>query len=96
MNHSPDELEKTRARPGHRRVRVAYFALLRERAGCAVEDHSTASGTIAELYTELSARHGFHVPMDRVRAAVGETFVATNTPLRYGDEILFIPPVAGG
>jgi molybdopterin converting factor small subunit len=44
----------------------------------------------------LRARYGFSLPRDRVRAAVDENFVAWDTPLRDGQTVVFIPPVAGG
>jgi molybdopterin converting factor small subunit len=44
----------------------------------------------------LRARYGFSLPCDRVRAAVDENFVAWDTPLRDGQTVVFIPPVAGG
>jgi molybdopterin synthase sulfur carrier subunit len=44
----------------------------------------------------LSARHGFTLPVDRVRVAIDGEFASWNTPLREGAELVFIPPVAGG
>ena len=77
-------------------VHLQYFALLREQRGLAEETLSTAAGSPAALYEELRARHGFTLPGDRVRAAVNDAFVAGATPLRDGDRIVFLPPVAGG
>lgn len=77
-------------------VRLHYFALLREQRGLAQETLATAASTPAELYAELSARHQFSLPEDRVRAAVDGEFVPLTTPLRDGCELVFIPPVAGG
>ena len=45
---------------------------------------------------ELRARHGFTLPAARIRAAVNDEFVAATAPLRDGDCVVFIPPVAGG
>lgn len=77
-------------------VTVQYFAILREQRGLAQEKLSTAALTPAALYDELRARHRFTLPGDRVRAAVNDEFVAAATPLREGDRVVFIPPVAGG
>jgi molybdopterin synthase sulfur carrier subunit len=77
-------------------VDVQYFAILREQRGLSREKLPTAAGTPAALYEELRARHGFTLPADRVRAAVNEAFVASDAPLREGDRVVFIPPVAGG
>jgi molybdopterin synthase sulfur carrier subunit len=75
---------------------VHYFAILREQRGLSQEKLTTAAATPAALYEELRARHGFTLPGDRVRAAVNDAFVDAATPLREGDRIVFIPPVAGG
>ncbi|MBI5692828.1 MAG: MoaD/ThiS family protein [Verrucomicrobia bacterium] len=78
------------------RVHLQYFALLRDQRGCSEESIETTATTPAALYEELRARHGFTLPADRVRAAVNESFVANDAPLREGDRLVFIPPVAGG
>lgn len=75
---------------------VHYFAILREQRGLSQEKLTTAAATPGALYEELRARHGFTLPGDRVRAAVNDAFVDAATPLRDGDRIVFIPPVAGG
>ena len=75
---------------------VHYFAILREQRGLSQEKLTTAAATPVALYEELRARHGFTLPGDRVRAAVNDAFVDAATPLREGDRIVFIPPVAGG
>ncbi len=77
-------------------VHLEYFAILREQRGLARETLATTAATPAELYAELRARHGFTLPRDRVRAAVNDEFVAATAPLREGDRVVFIPPVAGG
>ena len=75
---------------------VQYFAILREQRGLTEEKLATAAATPTALYDELRARHGFTLPADRVRAAVNDEFVAATAPLRDGDRVVFIPPVAGG
>jgi molybdopterin converting factor subunit 1 len=77
-------------------VNIQYFAILREQRGLARETLATPAATAAALYEELRARHGFTLPVDRVRAALDEEFVAWETPLRDGQAVVFIPPVAGG
>lgn len=77
-------------------VYIQYFAILREQRGLARETLSTAATTAAALYNELRARHNFSLPQDRVRAALDAEFVAWDTPLREGQTVVFIPPVAGG
>ena len=77
-------------------ITVQYFAILREQRGVSQETLTTAAATPAALYDELRARYPFTLPGDRVRAAVNDGFVAADAPLREGDRIVFIPPVAGG
>jgi len=78
------------------KVRLQYFASLRERRGLAREEIATGAATPADLYAELSARHGFALPAARVRVAVNGEFAEPTHPLKDGDEVAFIPPVAGG
>lgn len=78
------------------RVRLQYFALLREEAGRQSETVDTAAATPAALYAELAARHGFRLPVGQLRVAVNAAFSDWDRPLRDGDEVVFIPPVAGG
>lgn len=77
-------------------VRVQYFALLREQRGLAAETLETAAATPAALYAELCARHPFTLPAEQLRAAVNGDFASWTRPLAAGDEVVFIPPVAGG
>ena len=78
------------------KVVIQYVAILREERGLSAEEVSTTAGTPGELYAELRALHGFTLPPGRVRAAVNDEFVPVSTPLREGDTVAFIPPVAGG
>jgi molybdopterin synthase sulfur carrier subunit len=76
-------------------VTVLYFASLRDAAGREAEQLPTP-GSLAALYAELRARHGFALPQERLRVAVDGAFVDWDSPLRDGAEIAFIPPVSGG
>ncbi len=78
------------------RVNMRYYALLREQAGRQSETVDTTSATPAALYAELAARHGFRLPASQLRVAVNAEFCDWQRPLEDGDEIVFIPPVAGG
>jgi molybdopterin synthase sulfur carrier subunit len=77
-------------------LHIQYFAILREQRGVSEEKLATNASTPAALYEELRARHHFTLPGNRVRAAVNDAFVDATAPLRDGDRIVFIPPVAGG
>jgi molybdopterin synthase sulfur carrier subunit len=78
------------------RVTVLYFASLRDAAGVADEAVDSAAASLRALYGELRERHGFALPPERLRVAVGGTFAAWEDALSEGSEIAFIPPVSGG
>ena len=77
-------------------VRVQYFAVLREDAGRSEETLETPARTLGDLYDELRARYGFGLTRDRVKVVVNEAFDEWSRPVREGDTVVFIPPVAGG
>lgn len=79
-----------------RSVRVQYFALLREQAGRSEETVETSAATPRELLEQLRARHRFTLPAELLKVAVNGDFAAWEQPLRAGDAVAFIPPVAGG
>lgn len=80
----------------HKTVKVWYFALLREERGMTDEGVSTTAATAGELYDELRAAHDFRLDRGALKAVVNESFVDWDAPLHHNDEIVFIPPVAGG
>ncbi|MCF3651727.1 MoaD/ThiS family protein [Synoicihabitans lomoniglobus] len=75
---------------------IRYFAILREQRGLAHETRPSAAPDAQALYQELQDEYGFTLPVDRLRAAINGEFAAWPAPLADGDEIVFIPPVAGG
>jgi molybdopterin converting factor subunit 1 len=81
---------------GTRLIRIRFFAVLREQAGTSTLEFSTAAATPAELYRELQASHNLTFKADLLRVAVNERYVTMETPLQAGDQVVFIPPVAGG
>jgi molybdopterin converting factor subunit 1 len=76
-------------------VRLQYYAILREQAGTSGEQVE-ASGDAAALYDAVAARHGFSLPRAQLKVAVNGEFADWSRPLADGDEVVFIPPVAGG
>jgi molybdopterin converting factor subunit 1 len=78
------------------RLHLRYYALLREEAGTQSETVDTAAATPAALYAELAARHGFRLAASQLRVAVNASFSGWEHSLKDGDEVVFIPPVAGG
>lgn len=77
-------------------IHIAYYALLREERGAAKETCNTEADTPRDLYEELRAKYKFRLPADKLKVVVNEAFVPWNHPLQHQDEVVFIPPVAGG
>lgn len=75
---------------------MRYFAILREQRGLGAERVSTGAATARALYDELRGRHGFSLPAGRVRVAINGDFTGWDAPVREGDELVFMPPIAGG
>ena len=77
------------------RVTVLYFASLRDAAGVA-QEQIEHEGDLRALYLALQAKHGFALPVDRLRVASDGAFAHWDDPAHDGAEIAFIPPVSGG
>ena len=77
------------------RVTLLYFASLRDAAGTASETVE-ADGDLAALYAGARGRHGFALPLERLRVAVDGEFARWTDAVRDGAEVAFIPPVSGG
>lgn len=78
------------------RLTVLYFASLRDAAGVASETVDTDAPDLRALYQALRARHGFALPVERLRVAVDGAFARWDDAPRAGSEVAFIPPVSGG
>jgi molybdopterin synthase sulfur carrier subunit len=78
------------------RLKLLYFASLRDAAGVAAEELETEAADLAVLYDGLRARHGFALPRERLRVAVDGAFASWSDVPRAGSEVAFIPPVSGG
>lgn len=77
-------------------VTIRYFAQLKELAKVESEQIETTSVTPAGVYEELQIQHQFPHKPKQLMVAINEDFSDWNTPLKDGDELVFIPPVAGG
>jgi molybdopterin converting factor subunit 1 len=80
------------------KVKVKFFAILRERAGTAevIKDIQEGS-TVADLWARLQRDHPkLAVPGVRLLYAVNQNYVAADCVLNESDEVVFIPPVSGG
>ena len=77
-------------------LKIHYYALMREQAGRSEETLDTSAATPADLYGELLARYGFTLAREQLKEAVNSEFSEWSRPLAAGDDVVFIPPVAGG
>lgn len=79
-------------------VRSLFFATYRDMAGSEeLEVELPAPATVEDLVRELRAtRAGLASLPPAPVVAVNMTYAPLTTPLRDGDEVAFIPPVAGG
>lgn len=77
-------------------VKVNYFALFREQAGLSEEVISLEGGSALQLFRRVTEKYQFSLIPEQVRVAVNDAFVSWETVLKDGDEVVFIPPVAGG
>ncbi len=84
------------------KVRVLYFASIREKLGRDAEELELPAGiaTIAALRTHLRARGGAWADAlaeeKLLRAAVNQDMAQSAAVIKAGDEIAFFPPVTGG
>lgn len=77
-------------------ITVSYFAQLRELAGTGSESIKTDSETPAGLFEEIRAKHAIPLKRKGMMVAVNGDFTDWTHPLNDGEEVVFIPPVAGG
>lgn len=98
--NSPTELDEAFAKLRHgvrpKPVKILYFAKLREARGLDEENFETLACTVGGLYEELRFLHRLPLESSALRCARNGDFCEWSTLLEAGDEIVFIPPVAGG
>ena len=84
------------------KVKVLYFASIRERLGKDAEEVELPAGvsTVAGLRGHLRARGGAWADAlaDRklLRMAVNQDMAQATAAIKPGDEVAFFPPVTGG
>lgn len=80
------------------KVRLRLFASLREAVGRPELDLDLPEGATAETaWTRLTGMEpGLKSRRGSLAASVNRRYASFETPLRDGDEIVFIPPVSGG
>jgi len=79
------------------RVKVRYFASIRDRLGMDQEEVETPTGTtLSALYEELKATHKDLHEWNRVLLAVNGEYMDPDQILGEGDVVAVFPPVSGG
>jgi len=82
------------------RVKVRYFASIREAVGQGSEELQARGETLGALRDELIARGGAHASAlargKAVRMALDQVMSDESARLREGCEVAFFPPVTGG
>ncbi|WP_085315798.1 molybdopterin converting factor subunit 1 [Derxia lacustris] len=86
------------------KIRILYFAALRDALDRADETLDTPAASVAELRAELAARGGAWAERfaadspaaRRVKVAVDQSMATADTALHEGAEVAFFPPVTGG
>jgi len=84
------------------KVKVLYFASLREKIGKDAEEIELPVGaaTVAALRSHLRGRGGAYENSFSekilLRAAVNQDMVPPTAAVKAGDEVAFFPPVTGG
>ncbi len=80
------------------KVKVKFFAMLRERAGTGEAMIDIEEGaTIGDLWDALKKNYPELAPVNmRLLYAVNRNYVKADHSLKENDEVAFIPPVSGG
>ena len=78
------------------KIKIKYFAMMRETRKLSEEIIDTHEKTVGHLYDELNKEHHFPLKKENVKPAVNEHYVSFNHVLKENDTVVFIPPVSGG
>ena len=84
------------------KIRILYFASLREKIGKEAEEMELPAGvaTVAALRSHLRARGGSYESAFSekalLRSAINQDMAQPAAAVKAGDEVAFFPPVTGG
>ena len=80
------------------RIRLLFFAVLRDITGVADANLDVPEGTRPrDVWRSLRDQHRQLAAYEQPpMTAINESYASPDDPLRDGDELAFIPPVAGG
>lgn len=79
-----------------KKIKILYYAILRDQSCRKEETLETSANNAHDLYDELKNRYQFSLSTEVVHVAINNVFSDWKTDLQSGDEVVFIPPVAGG
>ncbi len=74
------------------KVHVRFYALFREHAGVSEKFVETQASTARELFAQLELPLSAHL----TKVAINGRMASLNDAISDGDEVVFLPPVAGG
>ena len=96
MRRTP--FRSSRAGPMSLSIRTLFFAAYRDLLGTSELAVELAEGaTVGDLVVDLRERGApFDALPERPAVAVNRTYASADVTLGHGDEVAFIPPVAGG
>ena len=78
------------------RVKVRFFAALREKVGASEEWVETSAQNATELFHQLNNQYHFPLDISHLKVSINRHYQDWNTGIKADDEIVFLPPVAGG
>lgn len=79
------------------KIKIRYFASLREKAGKSHEEVEIEQGQdLKDIYLTLSTQYGFPLSANEIKFSVNNDYVEPWVQLNENDVVVFIPPVAGG
>jgi molybdopterin-guanine dinucleotide biosynthesis protein A len=81
---------------GAPRATIEYFAIFKAQARRAFEEIPLDGASLADVYDQIRARHGFALGRESVHVAINDAYASWDAVLQPGDRLVFIPPVSGG
>ena len=82
--------------PEGKTIHLRYYAQMREQTGHEEESIQTQATTAKDLYEALRLRHDFPLEIGSLAVAVNDEMADMDSEIKDGDNVVFIPPVAGG
>ncbi len=79
-----------------KKVKIIYFAALREQSDKSEEYFETQKDTLEDLYKELQEKYSFTLGYKDIKVALNEVYADFQSVFSDGDTVVFVPPVAGG